>query len=79
MLLCPDRLYARMDWDGRIRTCECRYQKPVAYHLPTSHGEAQSLRRGTGAAKYTPGVPDLSIGTRRRGLPAGGAAAAAGR
>ena len=24
-------------WDGRIRTCECRYQKPVAYRLPTSH------------------------------------------
>ena len=22
-------------WGGRIRTCECRYQKPVPYHLAT--------------------------------------------
>ena len=24
-------------WGGRIRTCECRYQKPVPYHLATPH------------------------------------------
>jgi hypothetical protein len=24
-------------WDGRIRTCECRDQNPVPYHLATSH------------------------------------------
>ena len=22
-------------WGGRIRTCACRYQKPVPYHLAT--------------------------------------------
>ncbi len=24
-------------WGGRIRTCECRHQKPVPYHLATPH------------------------------------------
>jgi hypothetical protein len=24
-----------LGWGGRIRTCECRYQKPVPYHLAT--------------------------------------------
>lgn len=24
-------------WGDRIRTCECRYQKPVPYHLATPH------------------------------------------
>ena len=28
-----------LGWGGRIRTCECRYQKPVPYHLATpQHG-----------------------------------------
>lgn len=27
---------ARGGWDGWIRTNECRYQKPVPYHLATS-------------------------------------------
>src|SRR3546814_20397032 len=25
----------RIGWGGRVRTCECRYQKPVPYHLAT--------------------------------------------
>jgi hypothetical protein len=28
---------SRTGWGGRIRTCECRYQKPVPYHLATPH------------------------------------------
>src|SRR5436305_9770091 len=28
-------LYRGFGWGGRIRTCECRYQKPVPYHLAT--------------------------------------------
>ena len=27
-------------WGGRDRTCECRYQKPVPYHLATPHQES---------------------------------------
>src|SRR5437764_14415003 len=30
---CRNKLSA--GWGGRIRTCECRYQKPVPYHLAT--------------------------------------------
>jgi hypothetical protein len=33
-------------WGGRIRTCECRYQKPVPYHLATP----QQAKRGLIAA-----------------------------
>ena len=32
VLITPFDLFS---WGGRIRTCECRYQKPMAYHLPT--------------------------------------------
>ena len=28
-------------WGGRIRTCECRYQKPVPYHLATPQSDAE--------------------------------------
>ena len=31
--IAPEALNA--GWGGRIRTCECRYQKPVPYHLAT--------------------------------------------
>ena len=33
-------------WGGRIRTCECRYQKPVPYHLatPQHRGPARAER-----------------------------------
>src|SRR5512132_2726211 len=27
--------FEKSGWGGRIRTCECRYQKPVPYHLAT--------------------------------------------
>jgi hypothetical protein len=26
-----------LGWDGGIRTPECRHQKPMPYHLATSH------------------------------------------
>src|SRR6476469_1470597 len=29
------RTWEKDGWGGRIRTCECRYQKPVPYHLAT--------------------------------------------
>jgi site-specific DNA recombinase len=29
-------------WGGRIRTCECRYQKPVPYHLATPQQAADA-------------------------------------
>ena len=35
-------------WGGRIRTCECRYQKPVPYHLATPQRGAQSRAGGGG-------------------------------
>jgi hypothetical protein len=31
-------------WGGRIRTCECRYQKPVPYHLATPQQAIAALR-----------------------------------
>ena len=31
----PKLASAEAGWGGRIRTCECRYQKPVPYHLAT--------------------------------------------
>jgi hypothetical protein len=37
-------------WGGRIRTCECRYQKPVPYRLATPHS-AVTLARPEGAAR----------------------------
>jgi hypothetical protein len=34
------RTTAEYGWGGRIRTCECRYQKPVPYRLATpQHGQ----------------------------------------
>src|SRR5437762_7237010 len=35
-------------WGGRIRTCECRYQKPVPYHLATPQ-QAHPRMCGRGA------------------------------
>ena len=32
-------------WGGRDRTCECRYQKPVPYHLATPHPWRPRRRR----------------------------------
>ena len=46
----PSRLDCTADeigWGGRIRTCECRYQKPVPYHLATPQHRAAC--RGEGA------------------------------
>jgi hypothetical protein len=37
----------RNGWGGRIRTCECRYQKPVPYHLATPQ-QARPHGRGSG-------------------------------
>src|SRR6476660_8508585 len=31
----PKRSAQETGWGGRIRTCECRYQKPVPYRLAT--------------------------------------------
>ena len=33
--------YKRIGWGGRIRTCECRYQKRVPYRLATPHQSAR--------------------------------------
>src|SRR5438045_5606111 len=37
---------AEAGWGGRIRTCECRYQKPVPYHLATPQQAPASRGRG---------------------------------
>ena len=37
-------------WGGRIRTCECRYQKPVPYHLATPQ---QAIRMCGRAGAYS--------------------------
>ena len=43
-------------WGGRIRTCECRYQKPVPYHLATpQHG--QPVKPGGRGAAYSRKAP----------------------
>ena len=35
---------SKAGWGGRIRTCGCRYQKPVPYHLATpQHGRCRAL------------------------------------
>src|ERR1700712_1589249 len=77
---CPDYVERRQDcprlWRGRLRfaparTCECRYQKPVPYHLATPQktggliapqAECESLR----CQKYAgqPHVPITSRGGR---------------
>ena len=49
-------------WGGRIRTCECRYQKPVPYHLATPQ-QAHPLMCGRAGA-YSQG---LRQGKPRRG------------
>ena len=36
----------KFGWGGRIRTCECRYQKPVPYHLATPQSEAKDKALG---------------------------------
>ena len=33
-------------WGGRIRTCECRDQNPVPYHLATPHHRVVPVRDG---------------------------------
>src|SRR5512139_4347355 len=39
-------------WGGRIRTCECRYQKPVPYHLATpQQARARPYRPGGGRGR----------------------------
>src|SRR5690348_3974721 len=37
------RLQRQCGWGGRIRTCECRDQNPVPYHLATPHHEQVGL------------------------------------
>src|SRR4030095_1636003 len=36
----------RIGWGGRIRTCECRYQKPVPYHWATPQQAARRCGKG---------------------------------
>ena len=46
--LAKHSLAREIGWGGRIRTCECRYQKPVPYHLATPQ-QAPAHLRGSGA------------------------------
>ncbi len=44
---CPvPRVALLFGWGGRIRTCECRDQNPVPYHLATPHQRAVRVRDG---------------------------------
>src|SRR6476619_2213011 len=52
-------------WGGRIRTCECRYQKPVPYHLATpqqtpANAGKRRLYWRSGALEGHIGPPRLS-------------------
>ena len=44
---------AKAGWGGRIRTCECRYQKPVPYHLATPQQALPHMRGKAGAYSRT--------------------------
>ena len=44
----PPQPTSVVGWGGRIRTCECRYQKPVPYHLATPQ-QAHPRMCGRGA------------------------------
>src|SRR5436305_12257919 len=44
---------SEIGWGGRIRTCECRYQKPVPYHLATP----QQASRDAGEARLIAFAP----------------------
>lgn len=47
-----------LGWGGRIRTCECRYQKPVPYHLATPQQAARRCGEGALIASACPkGTP----------------------
>ena len=50
-------------WGGRDRTCECRYQKPVPYHLATPHPWRLRQRRDH-ACKPSPFASLHLIGPR---------------
>ena len=41
-------------WGGRIRTCACRYQKPVPYHLATPQLSAKIYKTGASVLPYLP-------------------------
>ena len=45
-------------WGGRIRTCECRYQKPVPYHLATPQQAIRIARE----ARLIPVEPQVGRG-----------------
>ena len=54
----PNRRVECVGWGGRIRTCECRHQKPVPYHLATpqhfTSSENCRPKRATIAKKFNP-------------------------
>src|ERR1043165_2249318 len=43
-----------LSWGGRIRTCECRFQRPVPYHLATPQSRFQAPRSGRRTAAHRP-------------------------
>src|ERR1043165_4622400 len=43
-----------LSWGGRIRTCECRFQRPVPYHLATPQSRFQAPRSGRRPAAHRP-------------------------
>src|SRR5438270_11897533 len=43
-----------LGWGGRIRTCECRFQRPVPYHLATPQSRFQAPRLDSRTAADRP-------------------------
>ena len=52
-------------WGARIRTWECRYQKPMPYRLATPQKPTliveQSGLIGSAAEKHNPALPSMSL------------------
>ena len=78
---------AKLGWGARIRTWECRYQKPVPYRLATpQHGGSLIAKREGADNAYVPLCRDycplsraISRQARLRAWQAGGAAIGSGQ
>src|SRR2546423_11395017 len=53
-------------WGGRIRTCECRFQRPVPYHLATPQSRFSGPAAGSENRRRAPESAQV-LGPRQRG------------
>src|SRR5438105_497091 len=58
--------YHCLSWGGRIRTCECRFQRPVPYHLATPQSRFSSPAAGSKNRRRAPEFAQV-LGPLERG------------